>query len=293
MSLAQLPDPLPFAAGTWELSQDAFWREDSFSPENVIKELLEKQLFFFDTAARYGHGYGEQLLSKMRRRYGQLQISSKAPFINLKQFENAFYASYKRLGEEPLSLYMLHYPPQRDEELEKAFSFLLRRKEEGLIAGIGLCNSARTLSLPFDVLQLPFSPLFPFYSERELPRCKIMLYGVLGHGLLLENGAIKKQELSRFVFWPQWKREREDILSNAAGLARVTSRSLPELYIQYARALFPRATITIGSRSAAHLFECARICSGAPLERGLVEQLTQIFSAFRNQSAENPWGLSF
>ncbi|QUJ66796.1 aldo/keto reductase [Photobacterium sp. GJ3] len=181
-------------------------RDDSESLK-VLSKSVDLGINFFDTADMYGPHHNEELLGiflkstntnvKIATKFG---IVRKPGEYNRKLNNSASYAqqscenSLKRLGVEQIDLYYVHRinPSQ---PIEETIEGLVKLKEQGKIAHIGLCEvSAETLRRahavhPITAVQTEYSLWSREVEKDVLPTCRelgigFVPYSPLGRGFL-------------------------------------------------------------------------------------------------------------
>jgi aryl-alcohol dehydrogenase-like predicted oxidoreductase len=189
--------------GGWEFGWGS---QDDDQSIAAIHRALEQGINWIDTAAAYGFGHSEQIVSRalagvVERPYvftkcSLLEGPARTVSHSLKRDSilREADASLRRLGVDALDLYQIHWPiPARD--IEEGWVALAELKEQGLVRHIGVSN--------FDVEQLrtiaqiaPVETLQPQYSliEREIERellpfaeregIGVIAYSPMGSGLL-------------------------------------------------------------------------------------------------------------
>jgi myo-inositol catabolism protein IolS len=119
---------------------------------SLVHEALELGVKVFDTAPIYGFGTSEERLGKaLKGRREQAYVISKSgvhwhstkrvnmtndPLITQEMLE----ASLKRLKTDWIDLYMIHWPDEHV-DIRRPMEVLARALDQGLIRGIGLCNT--------------------------------------------------------------------------------------------------------------------------------------------------------
>ncbi|WP_027946730.1 aldo/keto reductase [Amycolatopsis taiwanensis] len=199
--------------GGWQFGWGPQEDEESVA---AIHRALELGVNWIDTAAAYGFGHSEQVVSHAlqgltQRPYvftkcsllddgtGRVRNSLKRDSI-LREAE----ASLERLGLDAIDLYQIHWPIP-EEDIEEGWTAMAELKEQGLARHIGVSN--------FDATQLrrispiaPVETIQPLYSliDREaetevLPFAErdgigVIVYSPMGSGLL--TGAITRERIA-------------------------------------------------------------------------------------------------
>jgi aryl-alcohol dehydrogenase-like predicted oxidoreductase len=205
----------PLGFGAWAVGGEwAFgWGpQDDQQSVAAIRRAVELGMNWIDTAAVYGLGHSEEVVSKaltgveprpyVFTKCSQVWDSAGKVTTNLDpvSIRKECEASLRRLKVDVIDLYQIHWP--QDEMLEQGWEMMARLKEEGKVKYIGVSN--------FSVSQLervmriaPVSTLQPNYSminrknEPEvLPFCLkhnigVIAYSPMGAGLL--TGAMSRE----------------------------------------------------------------------------------------------------
>ena len=171
----------------------------------VIREALDREITFLDTADMYGFGHNEELVGKaIKGRRGQVVLATK--FGNLggrdgrivdgrpEYVLSACEASLKRLGVEVIDLYYQHRVDP-SVPIEDTVGAMSRLVEQGKVRALGL-SEARPETIrrahavhPIAAVQSEFSLLYRTEAEETLRTTRelkiaFVAYGPLGRGLL-------------------------------------------------------------------------------------------------------------
>jgi aryl-alcohol dehydrogenase-like predicted oxidoreductase len=153
----------PVGYGSWAIGGSGW--EYAWGPQRdddsieAIRRSLELGVNWIDAAAVYGLGHSEEVVVralegwKGQRPYvftkcgliGDLQgrLSRKLSAASVrKECED----SLRRLRTDVIDLYQVHWPPEKDAELEEGLAMLAALKKEGKVRWIGVSN--------FDVSQM-------------------------------------------------------------------------------------------------------------------------------------------
>jgi aryl-alcohol dehydrogenase-like predicted oxidoreductase len=200
--------------GGWEFGWGP--QEDNESIA-AIRRGLEQGLNWIDTAAAYGFGRSEEVVGRAlaglparERPYvftkgSLLEGPGRRVMHNLKRDSllREVEASLKRLGQEAIDLYQIHWP-NPDPDIEEGFSALAEMKDQRLVRHIGVSNfnveQLRRVQqiAPVETLQPPYSlvareaegEILPF-AERE--GIGVIVYSPMGSGLL--TGAMTRERI--------------------------------------------------------------------------------------------------
>lgn len=199
--------------GAWAIGGagwDFAWgdQDDKESIE-AIHKALDMGINWIDTAAVYGVGHSEEIVTKALKEYG-----GNKPFVFTKcsliwdnnghvrknhdpeSIRKECEDSLRRLQTDTIDLYQMHWPPGDDiEKIKPAWEMMAKLKEEGKVKHIGVSN--------FNVEQIkiaesiaPVTSLQPKYSlisrnieEEILPYVKkqnigTIVYSPMGSGIL-------------------------------------------------------------------------------------------------------------
>ena len=182
--------------GGWEYS---WGPQDDAESITAIHKALELGANWIDTAAVYGLGHSEEIVSRAasgwrgRRPYiftkcilrwdaaGKISPSHSAASIR-KECEG----SLRRLHVDVIDLYQIHWPPaDNGPGLEEAWQTLAALQKEGKVRSIGVSNfDAAQLRraekiAPVTSLQPPYSILRRKIEEETLPYCESQGIGVI------------------------------------------------------------------------------------------------------------------
>src|SRR5215469_2134651 len=213
-------DITPAGFGAWAIGGGGW--EYGWGPQNdaesilAILEALELGVNWIDTAAVYGLGHSEQIVSRAIKEW-----RGKQPYVFTKcvmrwdaagkitpnhsatSIRRECEDSLRRLQANAIDLYQIHWPPEDNGPgLEEAWQTLAALKKEGKVRWIGVSN--------FDVAQIqraekiaPVTSLQPPYSllrrkiENEiLPYCERQRIGVISYAPMasgLLTGAMTRE----------------------------------------------------------------------------------------------------
>jgi aryl-alcohol dehydrogenase-like predicted oxidoreductase len=210
----------PVGFGAWAIG-GGDW-EYSWGPQNdaesiaAIHKALELGVNWIDTAAVYGLGHSEEIVSRAVKEWSGARpyVFTKcvlrwdvarriAPNHSAASIREECEDSLRRLGVNVIDLYQVHWPPQDNgPALEEAWQTLTALQKEGKVRWIGVSN--------FDVAQLkradkiaPVTSLQPPYSilrrkieEETLPYCEnhrigVIVYSPMFSGML--SGAMTRE----------------------------------------------------------------------------------------------------
>jgi aryl-alcohol dehydrogenase-like predicted oxidoreductase len=184
---------------------------------------------WIDTAAVYGLGHSEEVVSKAiegrsERPYvftkcsmvwdkqGNISHSLKRNSIR-REVEN----SLKRLRIDAIDLYQIHWPdPEAD--IEEGWSTLADLKREGKVRYIGVSNfdvkqMKRAMAIaPIDTLQPPYSLIHPEVENEILPFCRKNRIGVIVYSPMMSGLLSGRMTGQRVAALPEddWRRKNPE-----------------------------------------------------------------------------------
>ncbi len=210
--------------GAWAIGgsgwQFAWGGQDDNDSIGAIHQALELGVNWIDTAAVYGLGHSEEVVSRALQSWsgpkpyiftkcgvtwdtkGNVQHFLSADSVR-KEAEN----SLRRLKVDVIDLYQIHWPPDPDSpRLEEAWSTLADLKREGKLRWIGVSNfnvkqlrRAKAIA-PVTSLQPPYSLINRAVEEDVLPYCLrenigVIVYSPMASGLL--TGAMTRERAAK------------------------------------------------------------------------------------------------
>jgi aryl-alcohol dehydrogenase-like predicted oxidoreductase len=214
----------PVGFGAWAIGGGGW--EYGWGPQNdadsiaAIHKALELGVNWIDTAAVYGLGHSEEVVSRAVKEWhstrpyvftkctmrwhakGRITLNHSAASVRQECEE-----SLRRLQVSVIDLYQIHWPPPDDGPgLEEAWGTLAALQKEGKVRWIGVSNfDAAQLSraekiAPVTSLQPPYSILRRQIEEETLPYCEkhgigVIVYspmfsGMLSGGMTRERAAV-------------------------------------------------------------------------------------------------------
>lgn len=208
--------------GNWEFGWGAQDDDDSV---RTIERGLEAGLNWIDTAAIYGLGHSEEVVSralknsphkpyiftKCSMRWDanrQIYRSLKAESLR-EEIEN----SLRRLQVDVIDLYQIHWPNPED-EIEEGWEALARFKEQGKVRYIGVSNfnvaqMKRAMKIaPITSLQPPYSLLRRDIEAEILPFCRDHNIGVINYSPMVSGLLTGKMTPERIAKLPadDWRK---------------------------------------------------------------------------------------
>jgi aryl-alcohol dehydrogenase-like predicted oxidoreductase len=190
--------------GTWGLSGDGYGLVEPATQERVLRRALEMGVSLIDTADVYGGGQMEELIGRVvaNRRHVVLVTkggTDRSTTPARKCFDGAFIrerveASLRRLGREPIDLYLLHNPTEEAIERGEAIEALVDMKRNGKIAHWGvsvgnaqvgrsaLRNGAEVIELAYNLVQS--AELHRLAGDVMVAGAGVLARSTLAYGLL-------------------------------------------------------------------------------------------------------------
>jgi aryl-alcohol dehydrogenase-like predicted oxidoreductase len=214
----------PVGYGAWAIGglgwQFAWGAQDDNDSIAAIHRALELGVNWIDTAAVYGLGHSEEVVSRAVKGW-----SGPKPYIFTKcglrwdangnvqkvlareSIRQEVEDSLRRLQVDVTDLYQIHWPPDPDSpQLEEGWSTLADLKREGKVRWIGVSNfnvkqlrRAKAIA-PITSLQPPYSLVNRGVEEDILPYCLregigVIVYSPMASGLL--TGAMTRERAAK------------------------------------------------------------------------------------------------
>lgn len=272
--------------GTWPFSGIKLWgATDEAEAVAVLHQAMDCGINTFDTAARYGDGESERILSKaMKGRRSKVVVGSKVhtAFLGYKDVIAQCEASLKRLDTDYLDLYQIHWP-NPDIPMEETLEAFEQLKKDGKIRAVSVCNfgpKCLEQAKGYDLVlnQLPWSLVWRVIESNgtleatQQAQVPVWTYCALGQGLLTgKYRSIEDVPLNRRanrMYSSAWGQGRhtdggfEDgifaLLAQLEGLCRESGCTMPELALGFLKAQPSVGSILVGARTAKQLEENLR-----------------------------------
>lgn len=225
----------PVGFGSWAVGgagwQFGWGRQSDDDSVAAIHRALELGVNWIDTAAAYGLGHSEEVVSRaLAAWHGKrplvftkcgLRWDAKGQVshvLNAASIRKECEDSLRRLNVETIDLYQIHWPVDDALELEEGWGTMAQLKREGKVRWIGVSN--------FDVLQLkqaqaiasvaslqpPYSLVHPDVENEILPYCEgqgigVIVYSPMASGLL--SGAMTRERIATLPN-DDWRRQHPD-----------------------------------------------------------------------------------
>ncbi|PQV63740.1 putative oxidoreductase [Abditibacterium utsteinense] len=190
--------------GCWQAGGSGWNDTDDENSIAAMRAGYEAGINFFDTAEGYGDGHSETLVGRFLRETGatDVAIATKVGDGNLAaaKLRAACEASLKRLGQEKIDLYQIHWPSGTWGTpiipIQETMEELVKLQGEGKVGAIGVSNfngAQIEEALQFgriDSLQPPYSLFFqPYEQNGTIDVCRkngigVIPYSPLAQGLL-------------------------------------------------------------------------------------------------------------
>lgn len=214
----------PLGFGSWAVGgggwQFGWGTQNDKESVAAIRRALDLGVNWIDTAAVYGLGHSEEIVSKAIEglsdrpyiftkcsmvwdRSGNISHSLKRDSIR-REIEN----SLRRLRLDTVDLYQLHWP-EPDVDIEEGWSTLAELKEEGKVRHIGVSNfdvrqMKRAMAIaPVDSLQPPYSLIHPQVDDEILPFCEANGIGVIVYSPMMSGLLTGRMTRERIASLPE------------------------------------------------------------------------------------------
>jgi aryl-alcohol dehydrogenase-like predicted oxidoreductase len=227
----------PVGFGSWAIGgagwQFGWGRQSDDDSVAAIHRALELGVNWIDTAAAYGLGHSEEVVSRALATW-----SGKRPLVftkcglrwdakgqvsrvlNSASIRKECEDSLRRLNVEAIDLYQIHWPVDDAHELEEGWRTLAELKREGKVRSIGVSNfSVSQLKQAQAItsvasLQPPYSLVHPEVENEILPYCKgqgigVIVYSPMASGLL--SGAMTRERLATLPN-DDWRKQHPDFM---------------------------------------------------------------------------------
>jgi aryl-alcohol dehydrogenase-like predicted oxidoreductase len=227
----------PVGFGSWAIGgagwQFGWGRQSDDDSVAAIHRALELGVNWIDTAAAYGLGHSEEVVSRALAAWpGKrplvftkcgLRWDAKGQVsrvLNSASIRKECEDSLRRLNVEAIDLYQIHWPVDDAHELEEGLRTLAQLKREGKVRSIGVSNfSVSQLKQAQAVtsvasLQPPYSLVHPEVENEILPYCEgqgigVIVYSPMASGLL--SGAMTRERLATLPN-DDWRKQHPDFM---------------------------------------------------------------------------------
>jgi len=283
----------PICFGTWEIGGFPFFKnqEEQDSIE-IIKEALQFEINFIDTAPVYGFGHAEKLVGKaIQGKRDKLFISTKCGLRWKEEKQESIYTnasresileeidlSLKRLNCDYIDLYLIHWPDKDTQTpIGESIEVLEKLKAIGKIKYYGVSNfnvgqlkeAARYGTL--SGIQNQYSLVKPGIENTVLPYAVehslgVQIYSPLERGVLTDKSMIElKEKKEPAVDWIL-NGINEKKLKGREALKIISVRYNVPLATFIIACTMKRSgisTLIVGTQKKDHLYEASK---GAKLE---------------------------
>jgi len=225
----------PVGFGSWAIGgagwQFGWGQQNDGESVAAIHRALGEGLNWIDTAAAYGLGHSEEVVSRALATWpgAQPYVFTKCGLrgnergevrrdLTAASIRQECEDSLRRLKVEAIDLYQIHWPVADTLELEEGWSTMAQLQREGKARWIGVSNfNVEQLKLaqaiaPITSLQPPYSLVHPEVEQEVLPFCRAqgigtIVYSPMASGLL--TGAMTRERIARL---PEndWRKRHPD-----------------------------------------------------------------------------------
>jgi aryl-alcohol dehydrogenase-like predicted oxidoreductase len=277
----------PIGIGAWAMGGGgwafAWGPQDDSESIAAIHAALDHGINWIDTAAVYGLGHSEEVVSRA------IHGRSRKPYIFTKcarvwnerreigkslkadSIRRELEASLRRLRVDVIDLYQIHWPEPED-QVEEGWSTMAKLKQEGKVRYIGVSNfnvshlrRAQAIE-PITSLQPPYSLISPEIESSVLPYAAeqnigVIVYSPMKSGLL--SGTMTRERVAALPdddFRKRTPNFQEPLLSHNLALADLLraigarhGRTAGEVAIAWTLRLPAVTGAIVGMRSAKHV----------------------------------------
>ncbi len=202
----------PIGCGSWAVGgtgwSHAWGRQDDNDSIAAILRALELGANWIDTAAVYGLGHAEEVVSRALENWKgerpllftkcglvwdeQKQLSRR---LSADSVQKECEESLRRLRTDVIDLYQVHWPPEIDGQIEEGWAALAALQKQGKVRWIGVSNfnvsQMKRVRGIRDItsLQPPYSLIRREIEDEILPWCSqhavgVIVYAPMASGLL-------------------------------------------------------------------------------------------------------------
>ena len=202
----------PIGYGSWAVGgtgwSHAWGRQDDNDSIAAILRALEFGVNWIDTAAVYGLGHAEEVVSRALEIWKgerpllftkcglvwdeQKQLSRK---LSADSVQKECEESLRRLRTDVIDLYQVHWPPEIDGQIEEGWAAMAALQKQGKVRSIGVSNfdvsQMKRVRAIRDItsLQPPYSLIRRDIENEILPWCRqhtvgVIVYAPMASGLL-------------------------------------------------------------------------------------------------------------
>jgi aryl-alcohol dehydrogenase-like predicted oxidoreductase len=225
----------PVGFGSWAIGgagwQFGWGRQSDDDSVAAIQRALELGINWIDTAAAYGLGHSEEVVSRALAAWPgkrplvftkcALRWDAKGQVsrvLNSASIRKECEDSLRRLKVEAIDLYQIHWPVDDAHELEEGWGTMAQLKREGKVRWIGVSNfsvsqlkQAQAIA-SVATLQPPYSLVHPEVENEILPYCLsqgigVIVYSPMASGLL--SGAMTRERVATLAD-DDWRKRHPD-----------------------------------------------------------------------------------
>jgi aryl-alcohol dehydrogenase-like predicted oxidoreductase len=225
----------PVGFGSWAIGgsgwQFAWGKQNDDDSIAAIHHALELGVNWIDTAAVYGLGHSEEVVTRALAAWpgprpyvftkcGLRWAADGRPRRQLTadSIRKECEESLRRLKVEAIDLYQIHWPVENTRELEEGWGEMAKLQRQGKVRWIGVSNfdveqmkRAQAIA-PITSLQPPYSLVHPEVDTDILPFCEqegigVIVYSPMASGLL--TGAMTRDRIARLPE-DDWRKHHPD-----------------------------------------------------------------------------------
>jgi aryl-alcohol dehydrogenase-like predicted oxidoreductase len=225
----------PIGFGAWAIGgggwASAWGPQDDDEAVGAIRRAVELGVNWVDTAAVYGLGHSEELVSRALEGVPDAKrphVFTKCSLVwdeegnisnvlNKDSVKRECEESLRRLQTDVIDLYQIHWP-RPDEDIEEGWSALVELRDEGKVRHIGVSNfdvsqMERVGDIaPVETLQPPYNMLKRGVEDEILPYCRKNDIGVIVYSPMRSGLLTGKMTPERVENLPEddWRRNADD-----------------------------------------------------------------------------------
>ncbi|HEY4015871.1 MAG TPA: aldo/keto reductase [Polyangiaceae bacterium] len=275
--------------GTWGLSGDGYGPVDEATQERVLVRGLEMGLSLIDTADAYGAGRMERLVGRVVAKRNDVCVVTKGGTDRgssppRKRFDAAYLrerveASLRRLGREPIDVYLLHNPSENAVESGEAVDLLLELKSEGKILHWGVSagdmhvgraairKGAEVIELAYNIIH--GADMHRLAGEIVVAGAGVLARSTLAHGLLSGQFAAEREFLQGDHRADRWtKPELERRLQQLSAVRFLVRGDVPTMRSAAVRFVLSNSLVSsavLGPRDVPQLEDIVREVGMGPI----------------------------
>jgi len=218
--------------GAWAIGGSWEWgwgNQDDQQSIDTVHKALERGINWIDTAAIYGLGHSEEVISRaLKQSHYQPYIFTKCGLVwdadnnisnRLKRESSRreIEASLRRLDVDVVDLYQIHWP-NPDEDIEEAIETLAELQVEGLVRYLGVSNfSVEQMKRATKIAEItsnqpPYSLAFREVEDEILPYCLECNVGVINYSPMASGLLSGKMTRERLTTLPDddWRKRSDN-----------------------------------------------------------------------------------